>query len=73
MHFPTSTGVVHKTVTFSCVFMLVPLNKCGYDLQQGHSGDGCMSLSILFKYESSRGLGTLLVSPSELLVVQLHL
>ena len=25
---PTSTGAVHKSVTFSCVFMLVQLNKC---------------------------------------------
>ena len=50
--FPTSTGVVHKSVTFSCVFMLVQLNKCvvvcGSDLQRGNSGDCC--LSILFKY-----------------------
>ena len=39
--------------------MLVPLNKfigvCGSDFQTGHSGDGCLSLSILFKYESSMG------------------
>ena len=39
--------------------MLVHLNKCvvvcGSDLQLGHSGDGCLPLSILFKYESSRG------------------
>ena len=52
-------GDVHKFVTFSCVFMLVPLNKCvvvcGSDLQRGHSGDGCLSSSILFKYERSRG------------------
>ena len=42
-----------------CVFMLVQLNKCvivcGSDLQRGHSGDGCLSSSILFKYENSRG------------------
>ena len=25
---------------------------CGSDLQRGHSGDGCLSSSILFKYES---------------------
>ena len=34
------------------------LNKwiavCGSDLQREHSGDGCLSSSILFKYESSR-------------------
>ena len=46
-------------MTFSCVFLLVQLNKCvvvsGSDLQRGHSGDGYLSLSILFKYESSRG------------------
>ena len=38
VHFPTSTGAVHKSVTFSCVFMLVQLNKCvvcGSDLQGG--------------------------------------
>ena len=26
---PTSTGAIHTSVTFSCVFMLVQLNKCG--------------------------------------------
>ena len=39
--------------------MLVQLNKCvvvcGSDLQRGYSGDGCLSLSILFKYESCMG------------------
>ena len=39
--------------------MLVQLNKCvvacGSDLQRGNSGDGCLSPSIMFKYESSRG------------------
>ena len=53
-----SIGDVHKSVTFSCVFMLVQLNKCdvcGSELQRGHSGDGCLSSSILFKYESSKG------------------
>ena len=39
--------------------MLVQLNKCvvvcGSDLQRGDSGDGCLSSSILFKYERSRG------------------
>ena len=59
--FLTSTGAIHKSVTVSCVFMLVLLNKCkcivvcGSDLQRRHSGDGCLFLSILFKYESSRG------------------
>ena len=28
---------------------------CGSDLQRGHSGDGCVSSSILFKYERSMG------------------
>ena len=27
----------------------------GSDFKRGHIGDGCLSLSILFKYESSRG------------------
>ena len=38
--------------------MLVQLNKCvvcGSDLQMGHSGDGCLSSSILVKYESRWG------------------
>ena len=39
--------------------MLMQLNKCvvvcGSDLQRGHSRDGCLTLSILFKYERSRG------------------
>ena len=56
---PTSTGAVHKSVTCSCVFMLVQLNKCvvvcGSDLQRRHSGDGCLTSSILFKYVRSRG------------------
>ena len=46
-------------MTFSCVFILVQLNKCvvvcGSDLQRGHSSVGCLSSSILFKYEHSRG------------------
>ena len=28
---------------------------CGSDLQRGHSGDGYLSLSILFKYERNSG------------------
>ena len=56
---PTSTGAVHKSVTCSCVFMLVQLKKCvvvcGSDLQRGHSGNGCLTSAILFKYERSRG------------------
>ena len=39
--------------------MVVQLNKCvvvcGSNLQRGHSGDGCFTSSILFKYERSRG------------------
>ena len=38
--------------------MLVQLNKCvvcSSDLQRGHSGDGCLTSSILFKYGCSRG------------------
>ena len=46
-------------MTFKCLFMLVQLNKCvvvcGSDLQRGHSGDGCLSSSILYKYERSMG------------------
>ena len=59
VHFSVSAGAVHKSVTFNCVFMLVQLNKClvvcGSDLQRWHSGDGCLSSSIVFKFESSRG------------------
>ena len=32
---------------------------CCFDLQRGHSGDGCLSSLILFKYE--RGSGHLFV------------
>ena len=46
-------------MTCSCACMLVQLNKCvvvcGSDLQRVHSGDGCLTSSILFKYEYSRG------------------
>ena len=39
--------------------MLVQLNKCvtvcGSDLQRRHSADGCLTSSILFKYERRRG------------------
>ena len=46
-------------MTCSCVSMFVQLNKCvvvcGSDLQRGHSGDGCLTSSILFKYERSKG------------------
>ena len=39
--------------------MFVQLNKsvvvCGSVLQIGHCGDGCLTSSILFKYERSRG------------------
>ena len=39
--------------------MFVQLNKwvvvCGSVLQRGHSGDGCLTSSIWFKYEHSRG------------------
>ena len=39
--------------------MFVQLNKCvvvcGSVLKRGHSGDGCLTSSILFKYERSRG------------------
>ena len=38
--------------------MFVQLNKCvvwGSVLQRGHSGDGCLTSWILFKYECSRG------------------
>ena len=51
-------GDVHKSVTCSCVFMLVQLSKCvvcGSDLQRGYSSDGCLTSSILFKYESRCG------------------
>ena len=56
---PTSTGAVHKSGTFSCVFMFVQLNKCvvvcGSDLKRRNSGDGCFSSPILCKYERSKG------------------
>ena len=46
-------------MTCSCVFVFVQLNKCvvvcGFVLQREHSGDGCLTSSILFKYERCRG------------------
>ena len=38
--------------------MFAQLNKCvvcGSVLQRGHSGDGCLTSSILFRYELSSG------------------
>ena len=55
---PTSTGTVHKSMTWSRVFILVQLNKCvvmcGSDFLRGHSGDGCLS-SPIFKNMKSQG------------------
>ena len=46
-------------MTCSCVFMFVQLSRCvvvyGSVLQRGHSGDGCLTSSILVEYERSRG------------------
>ena len=55
---PTYTGSVHKSVTLRCMLILVPLNKCvvcGFVFQRGHGSDGCLSSSILFKYDSRVG------------------
>ena len=52
---PTSTGAVHNSVTLRWVFILVQLNKCGSDLQGGHSSDGYLALSILFRYDCGMG------------------
>ena len=57
---PTGAPPPRETSTNpSPLVVLVQLNKCvvvyGSDLQRGHSGDGCLTLSILFKYERSRG------------------
>ena len=39
-----------------CVFCFgVDEQVCGSVLQRGHCGDGCLSSSILFEYERSRG------------------
>ena len=49
---PNSMETIHKFVTLRCVFILVQLNKCvvcGCVFQTGHSGDGGLSTSILFK------------------------
>ena len=55
----TSTEAVHKSTTLKCVFILVQLNRCvvvcGSVLQRGYSGDGCLSSSILFRYECRVG------------------
>ena len=56
-----SYAYIHWILNFKymiIIIMLIQLNKCvvcGSDLQRGHSGDGRLSSSILFKYESSRG------------------
>ena len=46
-------------MTLSCMFLLVQFNNCVVVcisvLQRGHSGAGCLSSSILFKYESRVG------------------
>ena len=38
-----------------CCCVLVCVVVCGSDLQRGHSGDGCLTSSILCKHERSRG------------------
>ena len=38
-----------------CVYVNAAEQVCGSDLQRWHSGDGCLSSSILFKYECSMG------------------
>ena len=38
-----------------CVYVGAVEQVCGSDLQRGHSGDGRLTSSILFKYERSRG------------------
>ena len=49
------------------MFKFVQLNKCvvvcDSVLQRGHSGDGCLTSLILFKYERSRGHFLFLVGP----------
>ena len=45
-------GAVHKSVTCSCVFVQLKCGVvCGSVLHRGHSGDGCFTSSIWFKYE----------------------
>ena len=45
--------------TSTCTFILVQTNKyvivCASVLRRGYSGDGCLSSSILFKYECMVG------------------
>ena len=52
----TTDSHLHKSMTLSCLFILEKLNKCvvvcDSVFQKGHRGDGCLSSSILFKYES---------------------
>ena len=53
---PTFTGDVHKSMSY--MLILVQLNKCvvcGSVLVRGHSGYGCLSKSVLFKYECKIG------------------
>ena len=45
-------------MTINCVLILVHLNECvvcDSVLQMGHSSDGCLSTSILCKYECRMG------------------
>ena len=42
---------VHKCVTLRCLIILVQLNKCVFVFQEGNSGNGRLSASILFKYK----------------------
>ena len=55
---PTSTGVVHKSVTLRCVFIWVKFTKRVLVrvsvLQMRHS-DWSLSSSIMFKYEFNVG------------------
>ena len=52
---PTTTGAVHKSLTFRCVFMLVQLNKCVVTLcKEGIVVMGvclsCVSVTINYKF-----------------------
>ena len=40
---------------YLCVYVGAIEQVCGSDLLRGHSGDGCLTSSILFKYERNRG------------------
>ena len=54
----TPAGSVHKSRDDNVMCMWVQLKRCGsclWMLQRGHSGDGCVLASTLYKYDLRKG------------------